>query len=85
MTGTVLAGAIDAVAAAAVAWVDLVRRRAATVLALVAAVTGACGYLTVAELTIDTAASSARSGVSPSTTMTIESANWGKACSNASA
>ncbi len=54
MTGPLLARAIEAVGAAAAAWIDLVRRRAAPVLVLVAAATGAGAYLTISELTIDT-------------------------------
>ena len=54
MTGPLLARAIEAVGAAAAAWIDLVRRRAVLVLVLVAAATGAGAYLTISELTIDT-------------------------------
>lgn len=54
MTNTRLARAIEAVGAAAAAWVDLVCRRAMSVLVLVAVVTGISVYYTASELTINT-------------------------------
>jgi hopanoid biosynthesis associated RND transporter like protein HpnN len=54
MSATAVVRIADAVGAAAACWIDLVRRRAALVLVLVTAATGATAYLTASELTIDT-------------------------------
>ena len=54
MSATALARVVEAVSTAAACWIDLVRRRAALVLVLAAAATGATAYLAASELTIDT-------------------------------